>query len=141
MILVNANLLIYAYDSTAQQHPKARICFGDALSKPDPVLLPWICMQAFIRIATNPRALRNPLSVQEAVFIVDEWLSVRNVSVPEPGERHWPILRALPMDAQCRGPLVPDAILAALAIENGATLCTNDRDFSRFRNLKILNPT
>jgi uncharacterized protein len=62
------------------------------------------------------------------------------VVVPSPGERHWEILRELLADGQCYGPLVTDAVLAALAMEHGAELCTNDRDFSRFPNLRVVNP-
>ena len=119
---------------------KARLWLEETLAKPEPVLFPWHVIHAFVRISTNPRAWRIPLSIEEARAIVDEWLSLPNVITSSPGERHWEILRGLLADAQCRGPLVTDAILAALAIEHGAELCTNDRDFSRFTNLRIVNP-
>ena len=140
MILVDANLLLYAYDSSAPEHPKARHWLEDVLSKPEPVLFPWHSIHAFLRIGTNPRAWATPLSIEEARAIVDEWLSLPNVVTPSPGERHWEIVRDLLADSQCRGPLVTDAVLAALAIEYGAELCTNDRDFSRFPNLRLVNP-
>jgi toxin-antitoxin system PIN domain toxin len=140
MILVDANLLLYAYDSTAPQHAKARGWLEDALAKPEPLLLPWQTIHAFLRIATNPRAWRIPLTIEEATAIVDEWLSLPNVVTPSPGERHWEILRELLAESQCPGPLVSDAVLAALAIEHGAELGTNDRDFSRFPNLRVVNP-
>ena len=76
----------------------------------------------------------------EAVAIVNEWLAQPNVGILEPGERHWAILSDLLSSAQVRGPLVADAHLAALAIEHGATLSTNDRDFSRFSGLRVLYP-
>jgi toxin-antitoxin system PIN domain toxin len=140
MILVDANVLLYAYDPSTPQHDVARRWLEEVLSKPEPVLLPWNCLLAFLRLATNPRVWQQPLSVPEAVAIVDEWLALPNVTVPSPGERHWSILRGLLPEAQCRGPLVMDAHLAALAIEHGATLCTNDRDFSRFPQLRLFNP-
>ena len=140
MILVDANLLLYAYDSTAPEHPNARRWLEDVLAKPEPVLLPWQSIYAFLRIATNPRAWRTPLTVEEARAIVDEWLSLPNVITPSPTERHWEILREFLADSQCRGPLVADAVLAALAMEHGAELCTNDRDFSRFPKLRVVNP-
>ncbi len=140
MILVDANLLLYAYDSAAPEHPRARRWLEDVLAKPEPVLLPWHSVYAFLRIATNPRAWRSPLTILEAREIVDEWLSLPNVVVPSPGERHWEILRELLADGQCHGPLVTDAVLAALAMEHGAELCTNDRDFSRFPKLRVVNP-
>src|SRR3954470_3907469 len=97
-------------------------------------------IHAFLRIATNPRAWRAPLTIEEARAIVDEWLALPNVVTPSPGERHWEILRELMADSQCRGPLVADAVLAALAMEHGAELCTNDRDFSRFSNRRLVKP-
>ncbi len=140
MILVDANLLLYAYDSSAPEHPKARRWLEDVLARPEPVLFPWHSIYAFVRITTNPRAWNNPLTIDEARAIVDEWLSLPNVVAPSPGERHWEILRDLLADSQCSGPLVTDAVLAALAIEQGAELYTNDRDFSRFLKLRVVNP-
>jgi toxin-antitoxin system PIN domain toxin len=140
MILVDANLLLYAYDSAAPEHAKARRWLEEVLAKPEPVLFPWNSVHAFLRIASNPRAWKSPLTIQEAQAIVDEWLSLPNVVTPSPGERHWEILRELLADSQCHGPLVSDAVLAALAMEHGAELCTNDRDFSRFPKLRVLNP-
>ena len=140
MTLVDANLPLYACDSSAPQHRAARRWLEDAFSGAEPVLLPWNSILAFLRIATNPMAWKHPLSVQEAVAIVDEWLSLPNVTVPTPGERHWPILSGLLPKAQCRGPLVMDAHLAALAIEHGAVMCTRDRDFARFPGLRLSDP-
>jgi toxin-antitoxin system PIN domain toxin len=137
---VDANLLLYAYDSAAAEHPKARRWLEEALAKPEPLLVPWHSVYAFLRIATNPRAWKSPLTIEEARAIVDEWLSLPNVVTPSPGERHWEIVRELLADSQCNGPLVTDAVLAALAMEHGAELCTNDRDFSRFPKLRIVNP-
>ena len=140
MILVDANLLLYAYNSTAPEHVSAREWLEDVFARPEPVLLPWQSIHAFLRIATNPRAWKNPLTSEEARAIVDEWLSLPNVVTPSPGERHWEILRDLLPDSQCSGPLVADAVLAALAMEHGAELCTHDRDFSRFPTLRLVNP-
>ncbi len=140
MMLIDANLLLYAYDPSTPQHAAARRWLEEMLSGPMPVLLPWNSLLAFLRIATSPQIWEQPLLVQEAADIVEEWLASPNVIVPAPGERHWTILRDLLCGAQCRGRLVPDAHLAALAIEHGATLCTNDRGFARFPRLRILNP-
>ena len=140
MILIDANLLLYAYNDSAKEHAKARRWLEGVLSGSEPVLLPWISIYAFIRIVTNSRALADPISMVKAVNIVSEWLAFPHVSVPLPGERHWKILQNLLVESQCRGQLVSDAVLAALAIENGATLCTNDRDFTRFQSLRTFNP-
>ncbi|MEO7143866.1 MAG: type II toxin-antitoxin system VapC family toxin [Bryobacteraceae bacterium] len=138
MKLLDANLLLYAYDPTSEHHRIARAWLEATLSGPDSVSMSWIAILAFLRISTNRHALRMPLA--EAAARVREWLSVPNVSILHPGERFWGILEKLLRDGQCHGNLIMDAQLAALAIEHGATLCTNDRDFTRFAGLKYLNP-
>ena len=140
MILVDANLLLYAYNTDAEQHAQAREWLEAALSSPQLFGLSWQTITAFIRISTNPRAFPNPFSIQEAMEIVSSWLARPSVTILIPGERHWTILSELLTQGQAYGPLVMDAHLAALAIEHGATLCTTDRDFSRFPGLLVMNP-
>lgn len=140
MRLLDANLLIYAYDSSSALNGRARAWVEDALSGPEPVRLSWNTILAFLRITTNPRVLENPLAMAEAIAIVDDWFAQPSVAVLEPGSHHWPILKKLLSASQVRGPLVTDTHLAALAIEHGATLQTTDRDFTRFPGLKFANP-
>jgi uncharacterized protein len=138
VILVDANLLLYAYHPRAEQHEKSRIWLESVLSGPDLVRFAWLTLWAFLRIATNHRVFEHPLSTSEAEAAVSSWLSQPVAGILDPGERHWDILRGL--DGQTTGPLVMDAVLAAIAMEHGATLCTTDRDFSRFPGLKWTNP-
>ena len=140
MILLDANLLLYAYDSSSQHHLKARQWLENTLSEHLPVRLAWITIVAFLRISTNRKIFENPLSISEATLIVKEWLEHPVVDVLNPTERHWFILSRLLSDGQASGPLVMDAHLAALAIEHGARLYTTDRDFSRFDDLQVINP-
>src|SRR5580658_6592970 len=140
MILVDANLLLYAYNKAAPQYRAARSWLEEAMSGQQIVLLPWTTILAFLRISTSSRVWTEPFEMREAASIVDEWRSLPNVNVPQPGARHWPILADLMNRAQCRGPFVIDAHLAALAIEHGAILCTNDRGFARFPGLQVLYP-
>jgi toxin-antitoxin system PIN domain toxin len=140
MILIDANVLIYAYDSSSPFHGPARRWLEEVLSRPEPVRLAWVSILAFLRITTHPRVFEKPLSIDEAVSIVDSWLGQPPVAVLEPGSRYWPILRQLLPAAQARGPLVMDGQLAALAIEHGATLCSTDLDFTRFEGLRLENP-
>jgi toxin-antitoxin system PIN domain toxin len=102
--------------------------------------LSWSTIVAFLRIGTNPRVFERPYRAGEAVAIVQQWLEAPTVSVLEPGERFWDILRSLLVEARAEGPIVSDAALAALAIEHGATLCSTDRDFRRFPGLKLHDP-
>jgi hypothetical protein len=140
VILIDANLLLYAYHPKAAQHEASRTWLEAALSGPELVRFAWLTLWAFLRIATNPRVFERPLSASEAEAIVSSWLAQPTVGVLEPGERHWEILRGLMREGQTVGPLVMDAVVAALALEHGATLHTTDRDFSRFPGLRWVNP-
>jgi uncharacterized protein len=140
VILVDANLLLYAYHARAEQHEKSRAWLEATLVGPGLVRFAWLTLWAFIRIATNPRVFDRPLSAPEAEAAVSSWLAQPAAGILEPGERHWDILRDLIRDGQSVGPLVMDAVLAAIALEHGATVCTTDRDFSRFSGLKWTNP-
>ena len=110
------------------------------LSGPDLVRFAWLSLWAFLRIATNPRVFDRPLSTAEAEVAISSWLAQPAAGILEPGERHWDILRGLVQGGQTVGPLVMDAVLAAIALEHGATICTTDRDFTRFSGLKWTNP-
>lgn len=140
MILVDANLLLYAYQPRAPQHAAAKAWLESALNGPQLFRVAWLTVWAFLRIGTNPRIFERPLSIAEAEAAVSAWLEQGNADILEPGERHWEILGRLMREGQATGPLVMDAVLAALAIEHGATLCTTDRDFARFRGLEWTNP-
>lgn len=140
MMLIDANLLIYAYNPSTPQHSAARRWLEAVVGGPMPVRLSWVSVLAFVRIMTNPQLFRRPLTLDEATGVVDEWLGHPGIGLVEPTERHWTILRRLIGEGQATGPLVMDAHLAALAIEHGATLYTTDRDFARFSGLSTVNP-
>ncbi len=141
MKLLDANVLLYAYDASSAHHVVCRNWLEAALNGAEPVGLPWQTVLAFVRIATNFRAVRTPLKAPQACAIVATWFERPQVIVVEAGERFWEIFREQTTLAQVSGPLVTDAALAALALEQGATLCTTDMDFRRFEGLKRLDPT
>jgi toxin-antitoxin system PIN domain toxin len=140
VILIDANLLLYAYQPRGAQHERSRRWLENALSGSDLVRFAWVTLWAFVRIATNPRVFEHPLAVSEAEAIVSSWLAQPNAGILEPGERHWEILCSLMNDGQTSGALVMDAVLAAIALEHGATLFSTDRDFARFAAVKCINP-
>ena len=140
MILVDANLLLYAYHPRANEHERSREWLEGILSGPDLVRFAWLSIWAFLRISTNHRIFEQPLSMEEADSAVSSWLAQPCAGIVDPGERHWEILRSLLHGGQASGPLAMDAALAAIAIEHGATLCTADRDFARFEGLSCRNP-
>lgn len=140
MILLDANLLLYAHNAGSAQFGAAKKWLEAVISEPEPVGLPWVSALAFLRISTNPRAFPDPYSIAEAVVILSDYFAVPSVVAIHPGSGHWELLSSLLEKSQARGDLVSDAHLAALAIENGATLCTTDRGFARFPGLRFLNP-
>lgn len=140
MILVDANLLLYAYHPRAEQHAASRKWLERALAGPELVRFAWMSIWAFMRISTNPRVFENPLSLSEASSAATGWLDQPCAGIVEPGERHWEIFIGLAGAGQAAGPLITDAALAAIAVEHGAILHTTDRDFARFPGLKWVNP-
>ena len=140
MILVDANLLIYAHNADAVEHSIARAWLENQLSQPYRVGIPWPSLLAFVRLACNPAVVPAALRPAIAWQYVEEWLALDNVWVPEPGPRHATILGGFFGLSQMTGRLVPDAHLAALAVEHGLTLCSTDGDFAKFPGLDWLNP-
>ena len=139
-MLVDANLLLYAVDETSPDHKPASRWLEDQLNGPRRVGLPWESLGAFVRIATNPRANTTPLSADIAWEIVESWLAVPNVWIPMPTERHGEVLGGLLRRYRIAGNLVPDAHLAALAIEHGLEVYSADTDFARFSEVRWHNP-
>jgi uncharacterized protein len=140
VILVDANLLIYAHSSNFAQHAAARDWLDEQINGSGRVGLPWPSLLAFLRITTNPRMFPRPNPMAKAREQVSGWLACETVWTPQPTERHATVFATLLTQAGVHGNLVSDAHLAALAIEHGLTLCSADGDFARFANLKWINP-
>ena len=131
-MLLDANLLLYAVHEEARHHERARSWLTERLSGAQRVGLPWQSLGGFLRIATNPRALPDPLSPAIAWQQVSDWLAAPAAWVPVPGPGHADLLGALMERHDLRGNLVPDAMIAALALEHGLAVCSTDTDFARF---------
>ena len=140
MILVDANILIYAHVSTFSQHDAARNWLDDRLNGATNVGLPWPSVLAFLRLVTNPRVVRQAAPIADAWRQVRDWLACEPVWIPQPTGRHAEVMSQLLALPGMLGNLVPDAHLAALAIEHGLTLCSADGDFARFPGLNWVNP-
>jgi toxin-antitoxin system PIN domain toxin len=140
MILVDANLLIYAVNGDSPFHDQARPWWEESLSGHELVGLPWAVILAFLRVTTHRRIFDRPLEPEQALGYVDEWLNLPICRTPEPTDRHWPVLRNLLVQSGTAGNLTTDAHLAALALEHGATLCSSDNDFQRFPGIAFHNP-
>jgi toxin-antitoxin system PIN domain toxin len=140
MILVDANLLLYATVSDFDEHARARVWLDSRLNAPARVGLPWPSLLAFLRISTNPRVFPRPLPMKEAWRRTAAWLALPNVWIPDATERHEELLGDLLAGVAASSKLVPDAHLAAIAIGHGLTLCSTDGDFARFPELRWENP-
>lgn len=140
MIIPDANILLYAWDTTSTLHAEAKDWIELVFSGSEPVGLAWQNIAAFLRVITNPRLTRQRFTIQEAVAIVAGWMEQPNIRILPPGELHWNLLRDLLTKTRVNGPDVTDAQLAALTIEYGGILYTTDRGFARFPGLRWTNP-
>jgi toxin-antitoxin system PIN domain toxin len=138
--VIDLNILLYAVNRDVEQHARARQWLDATLSGDEPVAMPWIVILGFLRIATSARVFSRPLTSAEAVGIVDAWLDQPSVVALVPGPEHWSILRTLLLEADAGSGMTSDAHLAAIAIENGAELCSADADFRRFEGIRWRNP-
>jgi toxin-antitoxin system PIN domain toxin len=140
MILLDANILIYAVNEDAPIHRKAKSWLESAISGPDTVGFSWNVLLAFLRLTTRPGLFRNPLPLETSLDFIASWLEQPSATIVNAGPRHLRILRELLLPIGAGGNLTSDAHLAALAIEHGAELCSSDSDFARFHGLKWTNP-
>lgn len=140
MILPDINLLVYAYNSSAPRHGRAREWWESCLSESRDVGLPWAVILGYLRIMTCRSVLVDPLDPASALRHVRSWLERPQASILQPGSRHLDLLDELTRVAPAAGRLTTDAHLAALAIEHQAELHSNDSDFSRFPGLRWRNP-
>ena len=140
MVIVDANLLLYAHDEGALKHDAAKSWFERQLSGADTIGLTWLTITAFLRISTDHRIFKFPLHIDQASSVLDDWLGSPRIDIIHPATRHWRILKDLLKAGQAKGPLVMDAHLAAFAVEYDAVIATSDRDFSRFPDVRTIYP-
>jgi toxin-antitoxin system PIN domain toxin len=140
LILVDANILLYAEDQLSPHHDAARAWWDAELSGSSPVCLCWTVLGAFIRIGTNPRVFEHPLSLDQALARIQSWLDQPCSRIIRPTERHWHVFQEMLCNGQAVANLVTDAHLAALAVEHGCELISTDSDFSRFAGVRWRNP-
>lgn len=139
-MLIDANLLLFAIDENSPFHAQARAWLADQLSGERRVGMPWQSLAAFLRIATNPRIFERPLDPIQAWAYVEGWLADDMVWTPVPSHGHAAIFGKLVKHHRLQGDLIPDAQLAALAIEHGVEVCSADTDFARFTEVRWNNP-
>jgi toxin-antitoxin system PIN domain toxin len=139
-VLVDANILLYAVDEASPFHERASHWLTERLNGDRRVAFPWQLLVAFLRISTHERASAQPLSPEQAASFVADWLEPEVAWIPREGPGHARILTDLITRYQLRGNIIGGAHLAALAIEHGLEVCSNDADFVRFSDVRWINP-
>jgi uncharacterized protein len=140
VILVDVNVLVYAFHEGAPDHEPFHEWLMAAVSSDEPIGLSDLVLSGFVRVSTHPRVFDPPAPIAEALAFANALRSQPNAVAVMPGPRHWDIFERLCHNAGAKGNLVPDAYLAALAIESGSEWVTTDRDFSRFPELRWRHP-
>lgn len=140
MILPDINLLVYAHDERAPLHSLARAWWEEAMNGRQPVFIAWAVIFGFVRLVTHPAVLRDPIGPEPALGAVRGWLERPQSEIVQPGPRHLEIVERLFDATGVGGNLTTDTHLAALAIEHGCELHSNDADFARFPGLRWHNP-
>jgi uncharacterized protein len=140
MMLLDANILIYAHRRDAERHEEYRDWLEDLIDGPEPYAVADQALMAMIRVVTNPRIYRSPALLQEALAFADQFRNQPHAHVVSPGPSFWGIFAGLCRQAGATGDLIPDAYLAALAIEHGCEFVTADRDFKKFPGLRFRHP-
>lgn len=139
LILLDANLLIYAHAPESAHHKGARAWLEDLLNAPARVGFPWPTLLGFMRLMGNSHVVQNPLPLWQAWAQVESWLALPQTWIPLPTDRHREVLANL-LEGESQPNLANDAHLAALAVEHGLTVCSTDSDFARFRDVRWENP-
>lgn len=139
-MLIDANLLLYATDRSSVHHEQSARWLTAVLRGSRRVGIPWQSIGAFLRIGTSPRIYAEPLTADQAWGCVRAWLDAEPAWIPPATERTAAILGELVSGHHVTADLVPDAMLAALAVEHGLVVMSADTDFARFPEARWENP-
>ena len=140
MVLPDVNVLLYAHREEIPDHPACRDWLEELIHSPQAFGLSDLVLSGFLRISTHSRIFNPPTPLDTALTFIDQVRNRPNCVAIAPGPRHWEIFTRLCKQVQCKGNLIQDAYLAALAIESGSEWITTDRDFSRFPDLRWRHP-
>jgi hypothetical protein len=141
VIAVDTNLLVYAHREDSKWHAEAKRALTDLAESAAEWALPWPCVHEFLGIVTHPRIFSPPTPLDQALAAIDQWLAVPTIVLLGESREYWPILRSLVASSKVVGPKIHDARVAALCRDHAVdTLWSADRDFSRFRELAVVNP-
>ena len=139
MIFPDVNILLYAHDESSDFQASASAWLKSVLLT-EQVFFSWHTITGFLRISTHPRLSNSPLTIEQAIEIVNSWLEPDNTHLVALEKKNWPLFASMLIDGQAKGNLVMDAHLAAMAASCGAKLASTDRDFTRFPGVQLVNP-
>lgn len=140
MIACDVNVLVHAFNADDHEHDRYREWLEAAASGPEPFGLASVVAAGFVRVVTHPKVLAEPLAVRDALDLLADLRAAPAVVPLEPGTRHWELFDGLCRRTGARGNAVPDAFLAALAIEHGCLWLSADRGFARYPDLRSRHP-
>ncbi len=140
MKLLDVNILVHAHREDSERHREMREWLETALDQPEGVAVSELALSGCLRVITHPKVFKQPTPLPVALQFIESLRNLDNLRVIAPGEKHWAIFVGLCRKAEARGNLVPDAYLAALAVETGCEWITLDRGFARFQGLRLVHP-
>lgn len=140
MKLPDTNLLVYAFNASAPHHRQAVAWWEEQLNGTGPVVVCWPVLQGFVRLLTGRHIVEEPYLASELLALIDQWWKRPNVRLLAPSQQTYSLFRGLMETHQLAGSASTDALIAAHALEHGATLVSNDTDFARFSGLRVFNP-
>jgi hypothetical protein len=140
MKLFDVNVLVNAYREDADHHQPCRSAIDEAVAGPAAFGLTPIVLSGFLRVVTHRRVFRTPTPLVDAIEFIEALQSMPQAVIINPGPRHWDIFTELCQQARAAGNLIPDAYLAAIALESGCEFVSTDRDFARFSDLSWSDP-
>jgi toxin-antitoxin system PIN domain toxin len=140
MILPDVNVLVYAHREDTLDHASYRTWFEDVVNGEEAYGMAELVLSGFVRVVTHPKVFKRPSPLADALVFADQVRGQPNCVRVSPGARHWDVFTRLCRESDARGNVVPDAYLAALAIESGCEWVTTDRDYARFKGLRWRHP-
>jgi hypothetical protein len=140
MRLVDVNVLVYAFREDAPRHAEYHQWVQSLVSSDEAYAVSHHVLSGFLRVVTHPRVFHPPTPLEPALAFATAFRDASNATLVAPGGRHWDIFTQLCRETDARGNLIPDAWLAALAIESGCEFVTTDRDYTRFPRLRWRHP-
>ena len=140
MLLLDVNVLVYAYREDTPDHRRFKDWLESLVNGDEPYGMSDLVLSGFLRIVPHPSIFHPPSPIEDALAFVEQIRSQPNCIVMSPGPRHWQIFAGICQTNGIRGNLVPDAYLAALAMESGSEWISTDGDYARFSGLRWRRP-